>query len=106
MASTDERRVRHRSDEVRVRIHCPDRDRAGGLAPALVYLHGGGWTLFSLDTHDRVMREYAHRAGVTVVGVDYALSPEAKFPKALEQQSAWWSGYSPAAASSASTPRG
>jgi acetyl esterase len=51
----------------------------------LVYLHGGGWTLFSLDTHDRVMREYAARSGATVVGVDYALSPEAKFPKALEQ---------------------
>lgn len=85
MASTDERRVGTGLSEVRVRIHCPDRDRAGGLAPALVYLHGGGWTLFSLDTHDRVMREYAHRAGVTVVGVDYALSPEAKFPKALEQ---------------------
>jgi acetyl esterase/lipase len=53
--------------------------------PALIYLHGGGWTLFSLDTHDRLMREYAARAGVIVIGVDYALSPEAKFPVALEQ---------------------
>ena len=53
--------------------------------PALVYLHGGGWTMFSLDTHDRVMREYAARAGVHVIGVDYALSPEAKYPVALQQ---------------------
>ncbi|MGZ7080721.1 MAG: alpha/beta hydrolase, partial [Thermoanaerobaculia bacterium] len=53
--------------------------------PALIYLHGGGWTFFSLDTHDRLMREYAARAGVIVAGVDYALSPEAKYPTALEQ---------------------
>ena len=85
MAATEERRIGTGPREVRIRIHRPDRGQTAGLAPALVYLHGGGWTLFSLDTHDRVMREYAHRAGVTVVGVDYALSPEAKFPKALEQ---------------------
>ena len=67
-----------------VRIRCY-RPSAGGLAPALVYIHGGGWTIFSLDTHDRLMREYAGRAGVVVVGVDYALSPESKFPVALDQ---------------------
>ena len=62
MASTDERRIGTDAGEVRVRIHRPDRGRTAGIAPALVYLHGGGWTLFSLDTHDRVMREYAQRA--------------------------------------------
>jgi acetyl esterase len=67
---------------VRVRCYDPGPDVA---KPALIYLHGGGWTLFSLDTHDRVMREYAARAGLMVVGVDYALSPEAKYPVALEQ---------------------
>jgi acetyl esterase/lipase len=41
--------------------------------------------LFSLDTHDRVMRELAARAGVAVVGIDYALSPEVRYPVALEQ---------------------
>ena len=51
----------------------------------LIYLHGGGWTLFSLDTHDRLMREFASRADATVIGVDYALSPESKYPVALEQ---------------------
>ena len=66
---------------VRIRVYDP---WAGSRNPALVYLHGGGWTLFSLDTHDRVMREYAARAGVAVVGVDYALSPEAKYPVALD----------------------
>jgi acetyl esterase len=48
-------------------------------------MHGGGWTMFSIDTHDRLMREYAARAGVIVVGLDYSLSPEAKFPVALNE---------------------
>lgn len=70
---------------VHIRVHDPS---GGSRNPALVYLHGGGWTLFSIDTHDRLMREYAARAGVTVVGVAYALSPEAKFPVALRQVAA------------------
>jgi acetyl esterase len=48
-------------------------------------MHGGGWTVFSIDTHDRLMREYAARADVVVIGVDYALAPEAKFPIAQQQ---------------------
>ena len=67
---------------VRLRIYDPG---VAAPSPALVYMHGGGWTLFSLDTHDRVMREYAARAGVIVVGVDYSLSPEVHFPVALDQ---------------------
>ena len=67
---------------VRVRIYDPN---PAADKPALIYLHGGGWMLFSLDTHDRVMREYAARAQMTVVGVDYALAPEAKYPVALDQ---------------------
>jgi acetyl esterase len=70
-----------RHGAVRARLHRP----AAGNLPALVYLHGGGWTLFSIDTHDRIMREYASRAACCVIGLDYALSPECKFPVALEQ---------------------
>jgi acetyl esterase len=82
MARTFERDVPAAGATVRIRVHDP---LGGPRQPALVYLHGGGWTLFSLDTHDRLMREYAARAGVTVVGVDYALAPEAKYPIALRQ---------------------
>ncbi len=82
MAAITEQRVPAGNGPVRVRCYDPGPDVT---KPALIYLHGGGWTLFSLDTHDRVMREYAARAGVTVVGVDYALSPEAKYPVALDQ---------------------
>ena len=82
MARTVDTAIPTRHGEVRARIHHP-LDAAD--QPALLYLHGGGWTFFSIDTHDRLMREYAHRACVVVVGIDYALSPEAKFPVALEQ---------------------
>lgn len=82
MLGTTEETVATDAGPVRIRIYDPGVD---GSAAALVYMHGGGWTLFSLDTHDRVMREYAARAGVIVIGVDYALSPEVRFPVALEQ---------------------
>ncbi|MGA0604245.1 alpha/beta hydrolase fold domain-containing protein [Caulobacter sp. KR2-114] len=68
-----------------VRLRLFDPGRPAGPAPVLIYLHGGGFTTFSLDTHDRLMREYAARAGLLVIGVDYALSPEARFPTALNQ---------------------
>jgi len=80
MAATEEQRVG--PSGVRVRIHRPTLDAPH---PVLVYNHGGGWTTFSLDTHDRLMREYAHRAKCAVIGVDYSLSPEVRFPRALEE---------------------
>jgi len=83
MASTDELIASTARGDVRVRIYRPIATEK--LQPALIYVHGGGWTLFSLDTHDRVMRELAARARVVVVGVDYALSPEVRFPFALHQ---------------------
>lgn len=83
MARTTEHVLDTEAGPVRLRLYDPGVGERP--APTLVYLHGGGWTLFSLDTHDRVMREYAARAGVLVVGVDYALSPEARFPVALNQ---------------------
>jgi acetyl esterase/lipase/predicted FMN-binding regulatory protein PaiB len=67
---------------LRLRLYDP----APGVAkPTLVYLHGGGWAMLSLDTHDRVMREYAARGRIAVVGVDYALAPESPAPAALHQ---------------------
>src|SRR3546814_973938 len=66
-------------DGVRLRLHRPVAD---AKLPIMLYIHGGGWTLFSIDTHDRLMREYAARAGIAVLGIDYSLSPESKFPVA------------------------
>jgi acetyl esterase len=82
MASIDERTIDTDVGPVRLRFYHPT---AGSNKPALVYMHGGGWALFSIDTHDRLMREYAAQSGMVVVGVDYALAPEARYPVALNQ---------------------
>jgi acetyl esterase len=63
------------------RLYRPSR--ASGL-PALVYFHGGGWVMGNLDTHDRIMRLLAVKSGAAVVGVDYRLAPEHKFPAAWD----------------------
>jgi len=78
MTRTAEHHVPTRHGHVRIRVYYPEKRALPG---ALVYIHGGGFVLFSLDTHDRVMREYAGRAGIAVVGIDYTRAPEAKFPQ-------------------------
>lgn len=83
MARTEEHLLDAAPLPFRIRVHHPKG--LGAAAPALVYVHGGGWCLFSIDTHDRLMREYAQAAGTVVVGVDYALSPEHRFPVAQDQ---------------------
>jgi len=66
---------------VPVRIyHCG----ATGPLACLVYFHGGGWVLGSRDTHDALCRRIANRFSCAVASVDYRLSPEHKFPAALD----------------------
>lgn len=52
--------------------------------PAVVFLHGGGWTCGDLDTHDAPCRRIANFAHCAVFSVDYRLAPEHKFPAAFE----------------------
>lgn len=66
-----------------LRIYSPAG--AAATSPALVYLHGGGWCMFSVDTHDRLLREYAQASGLPVLAIDYSLAPEHPYPVALEQ---------------------
>ena len=56
----------------------------GGVRPALVYFHGGGFVFGNLETHDTICRALAHESGAVVISVDYRLAPEHKFPAAVE----------------------
>jgi acetyl esterase len=67
------------------RIYTPKKIRqAGGLAPGLVFFHGGGWVIGDLDTHDVVCRKVADEGELIVISVDYRRAPEHKFPAAVD----------------------
>lgn len=52
--------------------------------PVVVFFHGGGWVLGSIDTHDKMARSLAFHSGLPVLAVDYRLAPEVPFPGPLE----------------------
>ena len=58
--------------------------------PAIVYLHGGGWSLGSLATYEPFCRALANATGQIVIWVEYRLAPEAPYPAALDDTLAAW----------------
>jgi acetyl esterase len=67
------------------RIYTPQKLRkTDGLAPCLVFFHGGGWVIGNLETHDVVCRKLAAEGELIVISVDYRLAPEHKFPAAVD----------------------
>jgi acetyl esterase/lipase len=71
------------SGEVSVRILRPPG--AAGPLPVIVYIHGAGWVFGNSHTHDRLIRELAVGAGAAVVFPNYSLSPEVRYPIAIEE---------------------
>lgn len=69
--------------DVRVRVVTPVG--VTEVLPVVLYLHGGGWVLGNAGTHDRLVRELAVGVGAAIVFVEYARSPEARHPVAIEQ---------------------
>lgn len=67
--------------EIPIRIYIP---RPSEKLPILVYFHGGGWIVGSIESHDHICRAIANSAQVIVVSVDYRLAPENPFPIGLE----------------------
>lgn len=69
--------------QVRARVVRP----AGvtGTLPVIIYIHGAGWVFGNAHTHDRLVRELAVGANAAVVFPEYDLSPEARYPVAIEQ---------------------
>lgn len=66
---------------VRLRHYRPSQ---AATLPLVIYYHGGGFVVGSLDSHDRVMRLLALGSGAAVIGVDYRLAPEHPFPAPLD----------------------
>ena len=58
---------------------------ATGPLPVIVYIHGAGWVFGNAHTHDRLIRELAVGANAAVAFPNYSLSPEAKYPTAIEE---------------------
>ena len=78
IASLEERKLAGRP----VRIYRPRGERRPG--PALLFIHGGGFVVGGLDSHDTPCRELAARAECTVISLDYRLAPEHRFPAAAD----------------------
>lgn len=73
--------VRGEGHDVPIRCYRPTGD---DQRPCILYFHGGGWVLGSIDTHDSITADLAAEARAAVVSVDYRLAPEHPFPAAFE----------------------
>jgi acetyl esterase len=71
------------SGKVSIRIVRPQQ--AAGSLPTILYIHGAGWVFGNAHTHDRLIRELAVEANAAVVFPNYSLSPEARYPTAIEE---------------------
>ena len=76
--------VSYEGVNVPVRVYHPLAAQSQAALPGLVYLHGGGWTVGDLDTHDVLCRSLCLQADIVVVSVDYRMGPEHKFPAAYD----------------------
>jgi acetyl esterase len=93
-ADVHDRTVSGPGGPIPVRVYRPPP--AAGPAPVVVWFHGGGWMIGSLDTGDTVARALCHGVGAVVVSVDYRLAPEHPWPAGLEDAAAvlrWTADY-------------
>jgi acetyl esterase len=84
VAHVEDLRAQGPAGDISLRLYRPLGTGSMEKLPALVYFHGGGWTIGDLDTHDVPCRELANRARCVVIAVDYRLAPEHKFPAAVD----------------------
>jgi len=81
LARIDDLEVPGPSGSIPIRVYVPNGDAP---LPVVVFFHGGGFFVGSIETHDAVCRELAARAGWIVVSVEYRLAPEHPFPAAID----------------------
>lgn len=81
VAAVDDRTIPGTGGDISIRIYTPQGD---GPFPVLVFFHGGGWVLGSLDSSDFSCRALTNAAGCIIVSVNYRHAPEHRFPAAVE----------------------
>jgi acetyl esterase len=81
---TEDRRIPGPGSDIAIRIYTPRELKPSEKMPILIWYHGGGFVIGSLDTHDSACRMLANQADCLVVSVDYRLAPEYKFPAGVE----------------------
>ncbi|XP_046573124.1 arylacetamide deacetylase-like [Haliotis rubra] len=80
---TDELKVEdYTFDDIPVRLYRPTN--ATDPSPSVIYIHGGGWTILSVDTYDDVVSEFAVRSGYVFISIEYPLAPDNPFPVPFE----------------------
>ncbi len=81
LAGVEDRLIPGPGGELPIRVYTP---HGKGPFPLLVYFHGGGWVIGSIQSHDHVCRALSFKVGCIVVSVDYRLAPEHKYPAAVQ----------------------
>ena len=81
LASVEERTIPGPAGPLRLRVYRPLGE---GALPAIVYFHGGGWVMGSIESHNALCHGLASRSGCVVAAVDYRLAPEDPFPAGLD----------------------
>ena len=86
VARVEERSIPGPDGEIRLRLYWPNASgpEPRKTVPAIVYYHGGGHVIGSLDTHDFVARNLCAGVGALVASVDYRMGPEHRFPAAVD----------------------
>ena len=80
--STEDDAIPTEFGRIKVRMYRPTSEK---VLPVILYIHGGGLVLGGLDTHDRITRKLADATGAAVIAIDYTLSPDSKFPQAIQE---------------------
>jgi len=90
VASVKDMEIPSDSGSLRIRVYRGQGTDENQALPCMLFLHGGGWVIGNLESHDRLCRRLATVAQVCVVAVDYRLAPEHPFPAGLQDATVAW----------------
>ena len=90
VASVTDQAIQGPGGVLNLRIYRGEGTLLNEPLPCMLFLHGGGWVIGNLESHDRLCRRLANIARICVVALDYRLAPEHPFPAALDDSACAW----------------